>query len=587
MATDIDPRLEAIAGRDVPEGIGLLRALFRRSEPRGISIHVKVADLPKFQRREGVYVRSVIGPDENGEWLATATVLSSHLSAILAAPEVISAEASSLLRPQLSSAIQNMAARPEDFPGARGNRGEGVVIGIVDSGGIDYRLWSFREGNSSRFRHVWALEGDRKFTKAQIDQALATGRVLVPYPLGTITVNTNDLSSHAAAVANCAAGGDPANPGVASKSELIYVELANVFPWQAVPQAFCDSSEVLDAVDFIFAKAGTDPCVINISQGTLDGPGNSLPLACQHMEKLLAAQPNRAVVISAGNYGDDLYHAALTVGPAETRPAAFRIWPREDATERRGWIELNAWYSPGGLLSFRLIGPANTYGPFPLGPGVFRISENGKTVFEWAHLERPALKQRQLHLAFADAARAGVWTLEVTGTGAVASAAQEVDIYLVGGGNASSPWFEDSVAHRGRTLVSLACSPNLIVVGAHDGVTGGANRPVLFSSVGPTRDGLQKPDFTAPGVSLKLVQPGGKFSRAQGTSFAAPLVAGVAALCLAEAKARGGQLTAGELRQLLIDTARQDAGPRVWDASRGWGRVDAEAALREVARRFP
>jgi hypothetical protein len=78
-----------------------------------------------------------------------------------------------------------------------------------------------------------------------------------------------------------------------------------------------------------------------------------------------------------------------------------------------------------------------------------------------------------------------------------------------------------------------------------------------------------------------------------GTSAATPHVAGVAALVLARAKELGMALRAGEVRQILIQTADDLSDPAKgyaagWDTLSGWGRVNAFRALERVgAGRIP
>lgn len=585
MAGDLDPRLLTV--RNKPTGFtGFFSSLFSRNQTPTVRLHVKLSDTDQFESHPGVELRSVAGPDADGHYLATASISADRLSTVLASPEVIAAEAPSRLSPQLQWAVPNMRARPQDFPQTLGDKGTGVVIGIIDAEGLDYRLRSFRNGNTSRVELVWAINGNLEFTRAQIEQSLTTGTFLSNYPLKTGSTNRDSIDSHGTAVADCAAGCDPFNPGVASNADIIFVELANLFPWQQAPGTFAESTELVDAADYIFRKAGARPCVINISQGTIEGPSNGLALASQHFELLLAAQPNRAVVTCAGNFGGDLLHGSIAVGPTQTRTATFRTWPKINPNGYDVWHELNAWYSPQASLSFRLTGPTARYGPFPLGTGTNQIKVGSTLIMEWAHLDRPTLQQKQLYVRLSDAAPTGTWTLEITNS-AAAGAAEDVHLYLMGPANADDPSFEGDAASRSHTLVSLACSENVIAVGAHDGVPGGEDRVTIFSSLGPTRGTAQKPDLTAPGQSVRVAQPGGKYCRSQGTSFSSPLAAGVAALCLAEAHARNGSLTAADLRQILIDTASQSAVPRAWSPSRGWGAVDASAALAEVARRFP
>ncbi len=76
-----------------------------------------------------------------------------------------------------------------------------------------------------------------------------------------------------------------------------------------------------------------------------------------------------------------------------------------------------------------------------------------------------------------------------------------------------------------KKLVAPADADSVISVGAVD-----ANlNHVSFSSTGPTADGRIKPEVVALGQSTKIVQYDGSLSSGSGTSFASPLIAGLAA----------------------------------------------------------
>jgi len=81
-------------------------------------------------------------------------------------------------------------------------------------------------------------------------------------------------------------------------------------------------------------------------------------------------------------------------------------------------------------------------------------------------------------------------------------------------------------------------------------------------------------DLAAPGASMITTAMGAKYASVTGTSFASPVVAGVAALMVAANPA----LTADAIEQILEDTAL-DLGAAGWDQSYGYGRVDAAAAV--------
>ena len=80
-------------------------------------------------------------------------------------------------------------------------------------------------------------------------------------------------------------------------------------------------------------------------------------------------------------------------------------------------------------------------------------------------------------------------------------------------------------------------------------------------------------DVVAPGSAYTTVKGGG-YSAASGTSIAAPIVAGLAAL-IASANPN---LTGDEIQTILKQSADELGAPG-WDTSYGWGRVNAARAL--------
>ncbi len=145
----------------------------------------------------------------------------------------------------------------------------------------------------------------------------------------------------------------------------------------------------------------------------------------------------------------------------------------------------------------------------------------------------------------------------------------------------------------GRRLVAwLAAHPGAAAAfGA--GKTRGTRRDTLgrFSSRGPRGPGI-KPDLAAPGVQVLAAHtpvpdsaeggpPGEQFRAMDGTSTAAPLVAGAAALL----RARHPRWTPGQVKSALMTTARsgvlrEDGRTRAGPFDRGSGRVDPARADR-------
>ena len=127
-----------------------------------------------------------------------------------------------------------------------------------------------------------------------------------------------------------------------------------------------------------------------------------------------------------------------------------------------------------------------------------------------------------------------------------------------------------------------ADGPGVIAVGSVHPWTG---ELAPTSSRGPTADGRIKPDVVAPGRGVLSVSGRGagegaepfslrEYSHASGTSFAAPIAAGVCALLLQQHPGWTPRQVADALRATATDLG--PAGP---DTLYGWGRVDAARAI--------
>ncbi len=125
-----------------------------------------------------------------------------------------------------------------------------------------------------------------------------------------------------------------------------------------------------------------------------------------------------------------------------------------------------------------------------------------------------------------------------------------------------------------RTIGSPGSYPEALAVAALDN----ADYVAIFSSRGPSPWGEVKPEIAAPGVQIRSSIPDGGYAKAEGTSMAAPHVAGVAALLL-QAKP---ELTVTDVEQIILNTA-VPLGASIPDNETGWGRVDAYNAVVSVA----
>lgn len=113
-----------------------------------------------------------------------------------------------------------------------------------------------------------------------------------------------------------------------------------------------------------------------------------------------------------------------------------------------------------------------------------------------------------------------------------------------------------------------AALPQVLAVAASNN----SDQPASFSNRGP------QVDLSAPGVEIfSLDKDGFYLDGLQGTSFSTPQVSGVAALIWGSYP----EWSAAQVTEVLTATAR-DIGSAGKDDLTGWGRIDAEAAIRSL-----
>jgi subtilisin family serine protease len=111
---------------------------------------------------------------------------------------------------------------------------------------------------------------------------------------------------------------------------------------------------------------------------------------------------------------------------------------------------------------------------------------------------------------------------------------------------------------------STSDNPYVLTVGA----TNSADALAGFSTTG------NNIDLTAPGVGIQTLNRDSGYAPWSGTSFSAPIVAGVAALVISA----NPNLAAAQV-QNVIKQSVDDLGSAGWDPSYGWGRVNAARAV--------
>jgi subtilisin family serine protease len=524
--------------------------------------------------------------------IVTGTVAVDDIAGVRKHPNLVSLKRAVRMHRQLDLSVDEInATQHELIAGLAGSSydGAGVIVGIVDYG-CDFKHLNFRHPDGkTRLLYLWDQRGagsaasppgfhyGREFDAAAINRAL-------DHPAPYIKLGYNPgRDSHGTHVMDIAAGNGAATgrKGVAPAADLIFVQIEPSLDGD--DESSGNARLLLDAVDYIFSKAAAlgRPAVVNVSLGRHAGPHDGTTLIEQGLDKLLETS-GRAICMAAGNFRERGAHASGAVSKTGPISLGWRILPGD--TSRN---EMEIWYPGGGSpLSVSLITPAGVrFAAVALGTTVTLGGAGGQVAGRIYHRAAdPNNGDHLIEIFLEPTAPPGDWRVELTTVSAAPvtfHAWIERDDGTAANPNAQSRFLDPNPA---CSLASNSCGFRTIAVGAYLSSDGSISP---MSSEGPTRDGRQKPEISAPGqwlnpaitYGIQAARSGSQESiRLSGTSMASPHVAGVVALLMQAAPV---PLTAAEIKNLLAATARRAPGV-AWHGRFGFGRIDALAALRSL-----
>ena len=491
--------------------------------------------------------------------------------------------------------------------------GKGVIFGLIDTG-IDWKNLDFRspsDATQSRILWLWdqTIIGTthpagyvigEEFSQAQINAELGASPPNI--------VKEQDTDGHGTHVAGIAAGNGASSAagykGVAPDADII-----------AVRTTFLDN-DILDGITYIQKKADAagKPFVINLSLGSQQSAHDGTDVDEIGIDNQLQSA-GRAIAIAAGNEGQDHVHCDSAVAQGGSITYNFSI-PSYSPTAGPGNDDLwfDVWYKPGDQFTITVKSPnGSVVAAAPGAQTTVETPSDGHVLISNAPGGADPLDSTkdctiEIYDAVASKApRNGAWSLTISGTSITQGGAFDIwlDYTEISSASGDSPEFTSGYTFR-KLVGSPGTSKKAITVGSYvtrgswksiDGNTyhiPGANAVgdySLFSSMGPTRDGRQKPEICAPGELIvsslstdstpdsAFIAADGKHVVMEGTSMSTPHIAGVLALLLQANPA----LTSDQLKNAITSTARKDSftGSQA-SAQWGFGKVDAAAAMGTV-----
>ena len=462
-----------------------------------------------------------------------------------------------------------------------GLSGEGVLVGVVDSG-IDYFHPDFRnEDGSSRILRLWdqSIPGNppegyltgTEYAKEEIDKALALGETE-----GRRFIPSRDFSGHGTAVLGIAAGNgrasDGVNCGIAYKSDLLVVKMGN-----ARENSFPRTTELIEGIDYLIRQAVKmgRPIAVNISFGNNYGSHQGDSLLETYISNV--ANVGRSVIcVGTGNNGNDRIHTAGKLRQGQTDMVEMSIGTYETT------LNLQLWKAYADEIEISIETPSGERLPElseKIGTQRYRAGETDLLIYYGK--PGPFQVTQEIYFDFIPVGTyltSGIWKLYLRGRRIKEG---NYNLWLPGGRvlNSMTGFYRPTAA---ETLTIPSTAAKVVTVGAYDSRL---NAFADFSGRGGKQLVYFKPDLVAPGVDVTAPVPGGGYSGMTGTSFAVPFVTGAAALMMEWGIARKNDpfLWGEKVKAYLRRGAQPLPGFEKYpNESVGWGRLCFVESMPEI-----
>ena len=469
-------------------------------------------------------------------------------------------------------------------------RGQGVLLGFIDTG-IDYRNRCFLDNaGKSRILAIWdqtdqngtppeGIHYGSVYTKSEINGALSAEQ---PYE----TVPTRDISGHGTKLASIAAGSENRETGWIGAAPLSSIAMVKLKPakrylkeYFLVPEEAeaYQENDIMLGVRFLHELAQKEslPLVICLALGSnMGGHTGTSPLSSYL--NAIAVRAGRCIILAGGNEANQGHHYYGVMGEGDPyQDVEVRVAEREQG------VMMELWSNTLDVFSVSLISPS--------GEEVPRVTSGQKNwmfdfLFEntviYVNFQTLNLfsGDQLIVVRMADPSP-GIWRIRVYGERIVDGV---YNIWLpVTGFVSSETVFLNS--NPDITLTEPGNTETPITTGAYRSSNGSI---YMDSGRGFTRNGRIKPDLAAPGVAVAAYGPENRAVNLTGTSAAAAVTAGAAALLLEWGVVRKNRLTMGtlEIKQLLVRGADRSASLLYPNRSWGYGSLNLYQAFAALGR---
>ena len=455
-------------------------------------------------------------------------------------------------------------------------QGSGVLIGFVDTG-IDYQNPIFRNlDGSTRIVGLWdqtIQEGEppegmfygTEYREAQINEALRSDNPLTVVP-------SRDENTHGTFLASLAAGGvNEENQfiGAAPDAQIAMVKLKPAkqylrdFYLIRTDAPCYQENDIMLGITYLnqLAERLGLPLVICIALGTnLGSHSANSPLAA--ILEVYANVANRAVVVGGGNEANQRHHY---LGQLEDANDAEQIEIRVGENVSGFCTEL--WSDALNLLAISILSPSGeqTY-RFPIRSEetdsyTFVLERTTVTIDYKVFVER--LNAELIFFRFLNPTP-GIWKIVVE---PVRVEEGQFHMWLP-----MTEFLENEVFFLESNPDYTITEPSSTLSGMTVAFYNGDNNSIdIQSGRGYTRGNRVKPDFAAPGVNVTGAVARNQFATRTGSSIAAGITAGAAALIMEWVVYRLQQKTidSTQIRNLLV--LGTDKRPNEEYPNREWG----------------